>query len=54
MRSNFVRVTLALALLAFFPALALAQKEIVIWHGYRGGEKAAFRQDQGHHPRRAL
>ena len=42
MRSNFIRVTLALALLAFFPALALAQKEIVIWHGYRGGEKAAF------------
>jgi len=42
MRSNFIRVTLALALLAFLPALALAQKEIVIWHGYRGGEKAAF------------
>jgi arabinogalactan oligomer/maltooligosaccharide transport system substrate-binding protein len=42
MRSNLVRVTLALALLTLFPALALAQKEIVIWHGYRGGEKAAF------------
>ena len=42
MRSNFVRGTLALALLTLFPALSLAQKEIVIWHGYRGGEKAAF------------
>lgn len=29
------------ALLAV-PALAQAQKEIVIWHGYRGGEKTAF------------
>jgi len=43
MRSNIVRGTLALALLLLFPVLALAQaKEIVIWHGYRGGEKAAF------------
>jgi arabinogalactan oligomer/maltooligosaccharide transport system substrate-binding protein len=43
MRSNFVRGTLALALLLLFPVLSLAQaKEIVIWHGYRGGEKAAF------------
>ena len=42
MRSNFFRVTLALALLLVFPLSALAQKEIVVWHGYRGGEKAAF------------
>src|SRR5436305_8629936 len=42
MRSYFFRVTLALALLLVFPGLALAQKEIVVWHGYRGGEKAAF------------
>jgi len=26
----------------FAPALALAQKEIVVWHAYRGDEKAAF------------
>jgi arabinogalactan oligomer / maltooligosaccharide transport system substrate-binding protein len=32
----------ALALLLVFPALGLAQKEIVVWHSYRGGEKAAF------------
>jgi len=42
MRSNFFRGTLALALLLVFPLGALAQKEIVVWHGYRGGEKAAF------------
>lgn len=42
MKSNFFRGTLALALLTLFPALSLAQKEIVVWHGYRGGEKAAF------------
>lgn len=42
MRSNFYRVALALALLLVFPLCALAQKEIVVWHGYRGGEKAAF------------
>src|SRR3954469_26044257 len=43
MRSNFLRGTLgALALLLVFPFSALAQKEIVVWHGYRGGEKAAF------------
>jgi arabinogalactan oligomer/maltooligosaccharide transport system substrate-binding protein len=42
MKSNFVRGTLALALLLVFPLAALAQKEIVVWHGYRGGEKAAF------------
>jgi arabinogalactan oligomer/maltooligosaccharide transport system substrate-binding protein len=29
-------------LLLLLPALAAAQKEIVVWHGYRGGEKAAF------------
>jgi arabinogalactan oligomer/maltooligosaccharide transport system substrate-binding protein len=43
MKSNFVRGTLgALALLLLLPFSALAQKEIVVWHGYRGGEKAAF------------
>jgi arabinogalactan oligomer/maltooligosaccharide transport system substrate-binding protein len=42
MRSNVFRGTLALALLLVFPLSALAQKEIVVWHGYRGGEKAAF------------
>ncbi len=43
MKSNFLRGTLgALALLLVFPLSALAQKEIVVWHGYRGGEKAAF------------
>jgi arabinogalactan oligomer/maltooligosaccharide transport system substrate-binding protein len=34
---------LTLALISVFaPALALAQKEVVIWHAYRGDEKAAF------------
>src|SRR4051794_36125578 len=43
MKSNFLRSMLgALALLLVFPLSALAQKEIVVWHGYRGGEKAAF------------
>lgn len=47
MRSNIARGILgivgALALLLILPAVCLAQaKEIVIWHGYRGGEKAAF------------
>ncbi|MFL6264236.1 MAG: extracellular solute-binding protein [Thermoanaerobaculia bacterium] len=43
MRSNFLRGTLgALALLLLLPFSALAQKEIVVWHGYRGGEKTAF------------
>jgi arabinogalactan oligomer/maltooligosaccharide transport system substrate-binding protein len=43
MKSNFLRGTLgALALLLLLPFSALAQKEIVVWHGYRGGEKAAF------------
>ena len=32
---------LLLALL-LFPTLAAAQKEIVVWHGYRGDEKTAF------------
>jgi arabinogalactan oligomer/maltooligosaccharide transport system substrate-binding protein len=40
MRSGIVRAFLALLL--GLPALAGAQKEIVVWHGYRGGEKAAF------------
>jgi arabinogalactan oligomer/maltooligosaccharide transport system substrate-binding protein len=43
MRTHFLRGILgALALLLVFPLSALAQKEIVVWHGYRGGEKAAF------------
>ena len=43
MKSHFLRGTLgALALLLVFPLSALAQKEIVVWHGYRGGEKEAF------------
>jgi arabinogalactan oligomer/maltooligosaccharide transport system substrate-binding protein len=43
MTSNFVRGTLgALSLLLLLPFSALAQKEVVVWHGYRGGEKAAF------------
>jgi arabinogalactan oligomer / maltooligosaccharide transport system substrate-binding protein len=43
MKSNFLRNALgALALLLVFPLSALAQKEIVVWHGYRGGEKEAF------------
>jgi len=33
-------LSIALALLA--PAATLAQTEIVVWHGYRGGERAAF------------
>jgi arabinogalactan oligomer/maltooligosaccharide transport system substrate-binding protein len=47
MPSNFLRR--ALPLLAFALALTiggaaplLAQKEIVVWHGYRGGEKTTF------------
>ena len=40
MRSKAILCTLAL--LVFIPALATAQREIVVWHGYRGGEKAAF------------
>lgn len=30
------------AVLALVPAVLLAQTEIVVWHAYRGGEKAAF------------
>jgi arabinogalactan oligomer/maltooligosaccharide transport system substrate-binding protein len=34
-----------LALLLAVPVIALAQaKEVVVWHGYRGGEKTAFEQ----------
>ncbi|HEX2642829.1 MAG TPA: extracellular solute-binding protein [Thermoanaerobaculia bacterium] len=40
MRPKFL--SLALLALLFFPALAAAQKEIVVWHGYRGDEKTAF------------
>lgn len=43
MRPHTLRGILgAFALLLAFPAFAQAQKEIVVWHGYRGGEKAAF------------
>jgi arabinogalactan oligomer / maltooligosaccharide transport system substrate-binding protein len=43
MRPHIVRgIFGALALLLVFPGFAVAQKEIVVWHGYRGGEKAAF------------
>jgi arabinogalactan oligomer / maltooligosaccharide transport system substrate-binding protein len=49
MRSNFIRATLgALALLLLLPLPALAQKEIVVWHGYRGGEKEAFEKVVDH------
>ena len=44
MRSNILRGILCALSLVVLPALAAAQKEIVIWHGYRGGEKAAFEQ----------
>lgn len=40
MRSAIARALLALMLGT--PCMAAAQKEIVVWHGYRGGEKAAF------------
>ena len=43
MRSNIVRGILgSLVLSLAFPVLAAAQKEIVIWHSYRGAEKTAF------------
>jgi arabinogalactan oligomer/maltooligosaccharide transport system substrate-binding protein len=43
MRSHIVRGILGTLLLALvFPAFAVAQKEIVIWHSYRGAEKTAF------------
>ncbi|HXU29224.1 MAG TPA: extracellular solute-binding protein, partial [Thermoanaerobaculia bacterium] len=32
----------AFALLALAPGALFAQKEIVVWHAYRGDEKAAF------------
>jgi arabinogalactan oligomer/maltooligosaccharide transport system substrate-binding protein len=45
MRPNFVRVLGAFALILTLPAALLAQaKEVVVWHSYRGGEKAAFEQ----------
>lgn len=45
MRSNFVRTLGIFALLLALPVIALAQaKEVVVWHSYRGGEKAAFEQ----------
>jgi arabinogalactan oligomer/maltooligosaccharide transport system substrate-binding protein len=43
MKSNILRGILgALALLLVVPFAAWAQKEVVVWHGYRGSEKAAF------------
>lgn len=46
MRTNIVRAISgclgALVLMLALPWAALAQKEIVVWHGYRGGEKVAF------------
>src|SRR3954468_11691026 len=43
MRTNVVRGILgALVFLLALPFAAVAQKEIVVWHGYRGGEKVAF------------
>src|SRR5689334_22038984 len=45
MRSNLIRTLSLFALLLAFPLIALAQaKEVVVWHSYRGGEKAAFEQ----------
>jgi arabinogalactan oligomer/maltooligosaccharide transport system substrate-binding protein len=37
-----VPVLLTLASYLLLPALAAAQKEIVVWHAYRGAEKTAF------------
>jgi arabinogalactan oligomer/maltooligosaccharide transport system substrate-binding protein len=42
MRKIFRGTLYLLFLLLVFPIIAAAQKEIVVWHGYRGGEKAAF------------
>lgn len=43
MRSGIVRATLVLLICALaVPTMLAAQKEIVVWHGYRGGEKEAF------------
>ncbi|HYG64803.1 MAG TPA: extracellular solute-binding protein [Thermoanaerobaculia bacterium] len=39
---TFRGILCPLFLLLAFPVLAAAQKEIVVWHGYRGGEKTAF------------
>lgn len=45
MRSSVVRTLILLTLLLALPVVALAQaKEVVVWHGYRGGEKTAFEQ----------
>ncbi len=44
MRSHILRGIFGALALLIIPSLALAQKEIVVWHGYRGGEKAAFEQ----------
>lgn len=41
MRAHILRGFL-IALASLLAAPAVAQKEIVVWHGYRGGEKAAF------------
>ncbi|HWM92055.1 MAG TPA: extracellular solute-binding protein [Thermoanaerobaculia bacterium] len=41
MRSGIVLLALLLSV-PLMPSMAAAQKEIVVWHGYRGGEKAAF------------
>jgi len=37
-----MKIVLALVFSFLLPVLASAQKEIVIWHAYRGDEKAAF------------
>jgi arabinogalactan oligomer/maltooligosaccharide transport system substrate-binding protein len=43
MRSGIVRAFLVLLLGSLAaPGMLAAQKEIVVWHGYRGGEKTAF------------
>src|SRR4029077_4699564 len=42
MRKIFRGILCPLFLLLVFPMIGTAQKEIVIWHAYRGGEKAAF------------
>lgn len=34
--------SLSLLTLLLWPSLAMAQKELVVWHGYRGDEKTAF------------
>lgn len=42
MRAKFLPCLVLALISVFAPALASAQKEIVIWHAYRGDEKAAF------------